>query len=81
VFRPSTGIWYVRDLATNTALFYQWGLSGDIPVPGDFDNDSRTDVAVFRPSTAIWYILNSSNGSSAFQQWGATGDIPVLKLP
>jgi hypothetical protein len=80
VFRPGTGIWYVRDLATNTALFYQWGLNGDVPVPGDFDGDGKTDVAVFRPSTSIWYVRPSGNPAApGFYQWGIPGDIPILK--
>jgi hypothetical protein len=77
VFRPSTGIWYVLQSKTGTAAFYQWGLSGDIPVPGDYDGDGKTDAAVFRPSTGIWYILQSSTGTGAFYQWGLNGDIPV----
>ena len=77
VFRPSTGIWYVRDLVTNTASFYQWGLSGDVPVAADYDGDGKTDVAVWRPTTGIWYIRNSSDASQSFLQWGLNGDIPV----
>ncbi len=77
VFRPSTGIWYVRNIITGLFEFYQWGLNGDIPVQGDYDGDAKVDSAVFRPSTSIWYIRNSSDGSLAFLQWGLTGDIPV----
>ena len=78
VFRPSTGIWYVRNVVTGLFEFYQWGLNGDIPVQGDYDGDGKADVAVFRPSTSIWYIRNSSApGAPSFLQWGLTGDIPV----
>ena len=82
VFRPSTGMWYVRDLVTNTVLFYQWGLDGDTPVPGDFDGDRKTDIAVFRPSTGIWYVRPSGNpGAPGSYQWGLPGDIPILSRP
>lgn len=37
VWRPSSGIWYVRGISTT-----QWGVAGDIPVPGDY-GDNRTD--------------------------------------
>jgi hypothetical protein len=77
VFRPSNGIWYVRNPGTGSDAFYQWGLNGDVPVPGDYDGDGRIDVAVFRPSTGIWYVLQSSTGVGAFYQWGLNGDIPV----
>jgi len=78
VFRPSTGIWYVRNIVTGLFEFYQWGLNGDVPVTGDYDGDGKADVAVWRPSTGIWYIRNSSApGAPSFLQWGLTGDIPV----
>jgi hypothetical protein len=77
VFRPSTGIWYLRNIVTGLFEFYQWGLDGDVPVTNDYDGDGKSDVAVYRPSTGIWYIRNSSDGSLAFLQWGLTGDIPV----
>ncbi|MBZ5511369.1 MAG: M36 family metallopeptidase [Acidobacteriia bacterium] len=47
-------------------------LTGDIPVPADYNGDGRTEMAVFRPTTSQWFI----NGVGTFY-FGAAGDIPV----
>ena len=41
----------------------QWGLAGDIPVPGDYTGDGVTDRAVFRPSTATWFVQGLAAGA------------------
>jgi YD repeat-containing protein len=84
VFRPSTGTWLVRissagscpsgysGTAPNCSVGF--GSNGDIPVPGDYDGDSKSDPAVFRAGT--WYVLGSQAGYYGIQ-WGLTSDIPV----
>ena len=60
---------------------YQWGLSGDVPIAGDFDGDGKSELAVYRPSIGGWFIRNSSQGYStataSFYQWGLPGDVPI----
>ncbi|MEO6238458.1 MAG: FG-GAP-like repeat-containing protein [Vicinamibacterales bacterium] len=67
VFRPSAGRWIISGQAD-----LDWGVAGDLPVPGDYDGDGVREVAVFRRANGTWYI----NGGATIV-WGAPGDIPV----
>ena len=67
VFRPATGTWYLMDIGK-----VRWGTRGDVPVPGDYNGDNKTDVAVYRPSNGVWYIPGRSN-----IRFGEPGDLPV----
>jgi uncharacterized delta-60 repeat protein len=79
VYRPSEGTWYSGKSSTNYTTFVttQFGLPGDVPVPGDYDGDGKADIAIFRPSTGTWYVLKSSDSTYSAQQFGQSGDIPV----
>ena len=41
----------------------QFGEPGYVPVPGDYDGDGMTDLAVFRASTATWIVRNQFVGA------------------
>jgi hypothetical protein len=76
VFRPATAEWSIQR-TSGSRLTKQWGGSGDIPVPADYDSDGRKDLAVWRPSTGEWWILQSNSGTPRVVQWGTSGDVPV----
>jgi len=77
VFRPSGGIWVIRQSSNNQLRTVQFGLSTDIPVPADYDGDGKTNLAVFRPSNGVWYILNSTGSDYDSIPFGISTDRPV----
>lgn len=54
-----------------------WGLSTDVPMPGDYDGDGRADLVVWRPSDGTWYTRRSSDGTLSSVQWGEATDRPI----
>jgi hypothetical protein len=64
VWRPSNGNWYCLGGAAGSQGFtVAWGMNGDTPTPGDYDDDGKTDLAVFRPSSGAWWIAKSSTNT------------------
>jgi arylsulfatase A-like enzyme len=78
VWRPSDGVWQIRDSSNGTIEQPQLGQPGDVPMTGDYDGDGISDLAIWRPSSGTWSIRRSSAAGAAWQaQWGAPGDLPV----
>jgi uncharacterized delta-60 repeat protein len=85
VFRPSDGTWLinssghilVRQEFSSVALVAsgQLGTLGDIPVPADYDNDGKVDLAVFHDGQ--WTIKRSSDNVTANAQVGSVLSRPV----
>ncbi len=67
VWRPGNGYWFILGQGLT-----QWGMAGDVPVPGDYNGDGRTDLAVWRPSDGHWFIQGQG-----YSQFGENGDVPV----
>lgn len=83
-WRSNNGNWSSKNAVWNNsgnanAAVQQWGLGslGDVPAPGDFDGDGKTDYAVYRTNSGVWYILRSSDSSWVSISFGITGDIAV----
>lgn len=77
VWRPGTGVWWVLGGPGSQQISAEWGMNGDVPVPGDFDGDGKTDFAIFRPSTGAWWIVRSSDSTTFGLTFGQNGDLPV----
>lgn len=85
VFRPAEGRWYVLE-SSGSSAYFSWGLDTDNLVPGYYDGDARSDVAVHRkhiafPETGTWWILNSTDLSFSVTRWASNNlgetDTPV----
>jgi len=85
IYLPSSGTWFVllSSGAYTAAVSIPWGVSTDIPVPGDYDGDGKTDLAVYRPSDGTWYILESATNftGSLAVHWGINTDTPLPIQP
>jgi hypothetical protein len=80
VYRPGDNVWYINEdmYSADNKLYFRFGLSGDVPLTGDYTGDGNTsDVCVWRPASGVFYVLNHLNDSFLAVQWGAPGDIPV----
>jgi hypothetical protein len=91
VFRPSTHTFYldyngngVWDGPSIDRSFNTFGLSGDLPIAGDWNHDGTTEIGVYRPSTHMFYLDYNGNGiwegpstDRSFNTFGIAGDLPV----
>jgi hypothetical protein len=70
--------WFYRPSSQpNVDFLYEcWGLSGDIPAPGDFDGDGKNDFVVRRneAGSGVFYLKKSSGGTEVVQ-WGVGTDV------
>ncbi|HWP45948.1 MAG TPA: FG-GAP-like repeat-containing protein [Candidatus Limnocylindrales bacterium] len=48
-----------------------WGISGDVPIPRDYNGDNKADITVWRPGAGDWFIMLDP---PIIQPWGVKGD-------
>ena len=57
----------------SAATVVRFGRLGDVPLPADYDGDSKADAAVFRPAENRWYIRESKTGEIRTETFGVAG--------
>ena len=81
------GYWQYRLSSTDEKKAVKWGVSGDVPVPGHYEQQDEALIleggeggfdqpAVFRQETGEWIIRNY-DGTKSVVKLGKKGDIPV----
>jgi thermitase len=75
---PADSLWYASGSAGGSPFQIFFGATDDVPVPGDYDGDGKTDAVIYRPSTGLWYGPRTGSASIVIQSTlGQPGDVPV----
>ena len=83
IYDSSTGAWWIIPSSGMGpqgqvgAYGVGWGGSGFTPVPGDYDGDGKTDLAIYDSGTGAWWIIPSSGDAAYGVGWGGSGFTPV----
>jgi Tol biopolymer transport system component len=89
VYRPSSGVWLLRNRTVFEgghplveAQITFGGQSGDLPVAGNWNGDSRTDIGFFRNGVFHLAVIGGSSSAPTATvlnpiSFGAAGDLPV----
>jgi hypothetical protein len=70
--------WFTNYNGTATTQIDAWGIASDFFLPGNYDADNKTDVAIWRPASQGYYILQSATGTMRAEFFGVSGDDPRM---
>jgi hypothetical protein len=75
---PADSLWFGPASSAATTFQIYFGATSDVPVPGDYDGDGRTDAVIYRPSTGLWYGPRTGAAQIVIQMnLGQPGDVPI----
>jgi lysophospholipase L1-like esterase len=80
VYNPQTGYWYALSPQGNVVTAgSQWGWNEADPVPGDYDGDGHSDLAVFQRTRGDWFAASLATSSQILWKanWGWNETVPV----
>jgi hypothetical protein len=92
LFRPSTGQWFLDsngngqwDGCTADKCLGPFGIAGDLPVAGDWNNVGIANLGIFDSSIGLWELDMNGNGlwdgcqvDRCIESFGQEGDLPVV---
>jgi hypothetical protein len=78
-WNANSGDWASMNLSylfNSAHIHFVFGSASDVPAPGDYDGDGKTDYAVFNTVTGDWRIRRTAEGPVTVH-FGLPGDIAV----
>lgn len=85
VYRSGTApgqqsVWYYRTTANGPVAFIPWGVTGDVPAPGDYDGNGSSDFCIQKDAgggqAQFWTLLNGP-GTTSVIAFGLPTDLVV----
>jgi len=75
---PADSLWFALGTNGGGAFQIYFGATTDIPAPGDYNGDGKTDAVIYRPSSGLWYGPQTGAAQIVIQMTlGQAGDIPI----